>query len=770
MKSTLTLLMTLSLLRFANAQVGPMVVHEWGTFTSLQDESGDAIAGLNTDDEPLPEFVHQAVNTLEGTGILAMPTELPFSFFDWSTGFHDKAVPVLHPEVTMRLETPVMYFYPPDGSDLPVEMDVRASFRGGWLTEFYPNAEVDAPSLRVMLPDKDFPVVGGIDGHTVGSIAWNGLQIGVQGDGPYTSDEVWLAPRRVGAVTVSKPWIFGVQNEKYLFYRGVGHLDAMLRVYRSDDGEWLEIRRQPFADPEAPFGDGVENAWLAHIRKDGSSAFLSIGSLDISGGTAQVLARVPARFAGSEFGPGNLESLREDMHRALVAEGLFDDEAAAMLDTWQEAYFHSPGLRLFFTVPQAWTDHYLPLEFSAPVELTRIMVGRIEVVTQEQRQLLAGISARAPEPFPKQALVSLFEEENPEEWRESATYKKVLRGEISLRDLDMDLPQSFEDYLELGRMRNALILDELERRPTENLRDFVDAHRLRGYEVPEVEEVPGALTFAPDGAVLDDGLAPDWQVSCENGALVFGLSPDSPVFHGEMATVVAADPENPAELWSLTLTPHRALSTSGLAGVRMAFHPGDLASASEPEVNLAVNEVPLNLAQTSEPFRLDLTQRAWQVLEVPFAAFAGEDEADVPQQVSSIRIEGNVDGTFYLDDVRLVASVPSGLSTAAATAVLETSQAMVPTVFALEQNHPNPFNSQTVLRFALPRPSEVELTVYNLAGQLVARLARGHREAGVYMVQWDGRTDAGVDLASGVYPYRLQTADRTLTRKLLLLR
>ena len=68
-----------------------------------------------------------------------------------------------------------------------------------------------------------------------------------------------------------------------------------------------------------------------------------------------MLAKVPARFAEREFSPSNLELLRTDMHRALVAEGLFADEADAMLDTWQEAYFHSPGLRLFFTVPQEWT-------------------------------------------------------------------------------------------------------------------------------------------------------------------------------------------------------------------------------------------------------------------------------------------------------------------------------------------------------------------------------------------------------------------------------
>ena len=127
-----------------------------------------------------------------------------------------------------------------------------------------------------------------------------------------------------------------------------------------------------------------------------------------------------------------------------------------------------------------------------------------------------------------------------------------------------------------------------------------------------------------------------------------------------------------------------------------------------------------------------------------------------------------------MEDYRLMSYQPpeveareeGGLSTA--TSVVE-SRAGVPVDFVLEQNHPNPFNSQTVLRFSLPRPSEVELAVYNLAGQRVAQLAGGHRQAGVHTVRWNGRTEAG-GLASGVYAYRLRAEDRILSRKLLLLR
>ena len=93
-----------------------------------------------------------------------------------------------------------------------------------------------------------------------------------------------------------------------------------------------------------------------------------------------------------------------------------------------------------------------------------------------------------------------------------------------------------------------------------------------------------------------------------------------------------------------------------------------------------------------------------------------------------------------------------------------------PTSFALRQNYPNPFNSQTVFRFALAQPRAVELGVYNLAGQKIAALASGWREAGNYIVRWDGRDDNDRALGSGIYLYRLEAGDRTETRKLLLLR
>src|SRR4051812_41462139 len=76
------------------------VIHEWGTFTSLQNEAGDAIGGINTDDEPVPAFVHRLANFS-----LLPPTQIPYFLF--------QGAPSCHPDVTIRLETPVIYFHRP---------------------------------------------------------------------------------------------------------------------------------------------------------------------------------------------------------------------------------------------------------------------------------------------------------------------------------------------------------------------------------------------------------------------------------------------------------------------------------------------------------------------------------------------------------------------------------------------------------------------------------------------------------------------------------
>ena len=88
----------------------------------------------------------------------------------------------------------------------------------------------------------------------------------------------------------------------------------------------------------------------------------------------------------------------------------------------------------------------------------------------------------------------------------------------------------------------------------------------------------------------------------------------------------------------------------------------------------------------------------------------------------------------------------------------------------LQQNTPNPFTDQTIIRYQLMKGGNVSMKVYNTAGQLVRMLVNGRQEPGVYDVVWSGLDDQGRRLASGVYFCRLKTDDESEIRKIIMMR
>ncbi|MDH3215372.1 MAG: T9SS type A sorting domain-containing protein, partial [Candidatus Krumholzibacteria bacterium] len=90
----------------------------------------------------------------------------------------------------------------------------------------------------------------------------------------------------------------------------------------------------------------------------------------------------------------------------------------------------------------------------------------------------------------------------------------------------------------------------------------------------------------------------------------------------------------------------------------------------------------------------------------------------------------------------------------------------------LDHNYPNPFNPSTTIRYGIRRPAHVSLRIYNAAGQLVKTLVDGMQipRAEGFAVEWDGHSDSGVSVASGVYFYRLVTSDFVQTKKMVLLK
>jgi hypothetical protein len=213
-----------------------------------------------------------------------------------------------------------------------------------------------------------------LNNYVVGGLRWKGLRLHDTVVAPLTSSEIWLAPREVNSVSVFNPE--AGEGEQYLFYRGVAHLDALLAT-KTTRGTVAVSTPANLAWLEA--AAVIPNIWLADVREDGVIAFRAHPAVTLKKeSTGKSLASLK-RFSGGDYTAAGAAQLRLSLKRALIAQGLFADEAEAMLNTWKVSYFQKPGLRVFYIVPREWTDYFLPLELSVPARVTRVIVGRIDL-------------------------------------------------------------------------------------------------------------------------------------------------------------------------------------------------------------------------------------------------------------------------------------------------------------------------------------------------------------------------------------------------------
>ena len=99
-----------------------------------------------------------------------------------------------------------------------------------------------------------------------------------------------------------------------------------------------------------------------------------------------------------------------------------------------------------------------------------------------------------------------------------------------------------------------------------------------------------------------------------------------------------------------------------------------------------------------------------------------------------------------------------------------TDDAFIPDVFALYQNYPNPFNPVTTISYDIPEASDVRLVVYNLVGQPVRVLVNGFQNPSRYTLAWNGLSDNGLPVSSGIYIYRLESESFVKTMKMMYLK
>jgi len=93
-----------------------------------------------------------------------------------------------------------------------------------------------------------------------------------------------------------------------------------------------------------------------------------------------------------------------------------------------------------------------------------------------------------------------------------------------------------------------------------------------------------------------------------------------------------------------------------------------------------------------------------------------------------------------------------------------------PTAFQLYQNHPNPFNAVTIIRYDLSQANFVVLEIYDILGKKINTLISENHSAGQHGIHWDGKNDSGQPVGSGVYLCRLQAGRFSDVKRMVLLR
>ncbi len=343
-----SLVLLASQLTFATVSRGAegFVAHEWGTFTSVQGADGIQLEWNPLVTTELPPFVYNSVRRVGGRIV-------------WEAkGAY---------QTLQRMETPVIYFY----SDTQQKVDVTVDFPQGIVTEWFPRGKQIVPATATTPPRAGRQV-----------IRWENIEIlplkqnvslaaalpsESSGSHYYAARATDADYLRVAASGAKG----GAEVEKFLFYRGVGNFRAPLTVSQLTDGSGLVLTN---TTPE-PLG----NLFVYTVRGN-EAKFAPVGTLP-PGSARSVTLRPDKNLAP-------LSDVRADLARrlreALVGEGLYEREAAAMVQTWDESWFGDQGTRVLYTLPRAWTDRTLPLTIEPrPRELARVMIGRAELISPE---------------------------------------------------------------------------------------------------------------------------------------------------------------------------------------------------------------------------------------------------------------------------------------------------------------------------------------------------------------------------------------------------
>ena len=133
-------------------------------------------------------------------------------------------------------------------------------------------------------------------------------------------------------------------------------------------------------------------------------------------------------------------------------------------------------------------------------------------------------------------------------------------------------------------------------------------------------------------------------------------------------------------------------------------------------------------------------------------------------------IRDRISGCGYIvDDINYSNQFYSSLFDCISASTLKSENEINPSVFRLYQNHPNPFNPTTKIRYQLAKNSHVKIAVYNTMGKIVKTLANEYQTAGFRTVKWDGKNNNKQKVSTGLYFYSIQSGEFSSTKKMILL-
>ena len=173
-------------------------------------------------------------------------------------------------------------------------------------------------------------------------------------------------------------------------------------------------------------------------------------------------------------------------------------------------------------------------------------------------------------------------------------------------------------------------------------------------------------------------------------------------------------------------------------------------------------------AFSDETWAFDLASQTWAAMETAVTPAARQAAASVyVESEDRLLLFGGSGGGDKFGDLWSLSMLSGDRVTAVAQEPATPS--VTPFGSQLLQNHPNPFNAQTVLPYELARRGDVGIDIYNPVGQLTRRLTAVSQAAGPQVARWDGTDADGKPVAAGVYVYRLLVDGEPVSARSMLL-